>query len=895
MFDAVDIALSFLIIKNNKIIDCNLNAVNLFGYEKKADLIGLRPYDLSPYLQDDNEESIKKGREYIKRVRVEKNVNFTWRHTKRNGETFLAYINLINIKNILFALITNLDEVYESEAKIKEKDEMYKLLFEQNKNMILFIDPLNLQITEANKAALAFYGSDLKSKSFSDIIAAKENIKENIDLVLTNKRNVFFSQHLNVNNEIRDVEVHIFAISINNKDYLIAMVYDTSDIIKQNLIIDTFIRQSPYPIAVLDNEQRVININDKFTDLFQYKKEELLGKNLNQFVTSTEYRNELNENIDKVFTENFIRINTLRKRKDNQLINVEIFAFPITYHDKIIGAYVHYIDITEKIKNQTQLEVFKKVLENNNEGIMITDANERIEWVNHAFTKITGYELNEVIGKTPKILRSYEHDEKFYQKMWEEIRKKHHWHGEVWNKNKAGEIFPEWLNIYAIKNNDEVTNYVAIIKDLSESKLIDQKMRVLAQKDALTGLYNRVYFMERINQIINQRDITQFSLLFLDLDSFKEINDTLGHHAGDKFLIEISRRLQEFLKDDQLIARYGGDEFVILLKNYADKDKIINISREILEIINRPYDYEENLLYVSASLGISIYPKDGKSSDELVQNADIAMYVSKNAHDEKITFYDPIMRLKIDEKFKIATLLRKAINNKAYTLIFNPIYDLHSNKINAYEVNIEWENQLKNYEREKQREIAMQTGQINQVFDFIFTDICKLLANNNCTIPFSINITIEQLEQSAFLNLIKERIKEYQINPSLIEFMFINNYLENITRVSENIKELHKLGFNFGLDKFGLNNSSISQLRTYHINRIKLTSILTKSANKENFELIKLYRLITRELNIKLSAKKITQENELQFIKKLELDEAQGMYFSKPLTLKQVKDLLKKD
>ena len=183
---------------------------------------------------------------------------------------------------------------------------------------------------------------------------------------------MFFSQHLNANNEIRDVEVHIFAIAINNKDYLIAMVYDTSDIIKQNLIIDTFIKQSPYPIAVLDNEQRVININDKFTDLFQYEKNELIGENLNELLTTAEYRNELNENIDKVFTKILFALILYRNVKINKLINVEIFAFPITYHDKIIGAYVHYIDITEKIKNQNQLEVFKKVLENNNEGIMIT-------------------------------------------------------------------------------------------------------------------------------------------------------------------------------------------------------------------------------------------------------------------------------------------------------------------------------------------------------------------------------------------------------------------------------------------------------------------------------------------------------------------------------------------
>src|SRR5690554_6307489 len=452
LFDAIDnVPISFLIIENKKIIDCNLNAVNLFNYDSKDDLIGLEPYDLSPYLQDDGCESIKKGIYYIKKARKNKNVNFTWRHAKKNGDTFLSYINLIFINNVIFALITNLDEVREYEANIKVKDEMYKLLFEQNKNIILFIDPQNLKINNANNAAFSFYGPTLLDKDYKELIYVNENIENNIEQALTNKKNIFYSQHIDANGEIHDVEVHIFAITLKSKDHLIAMIYDTSEKIKQNLIINTFLTKSPYPIAVLDNEQRVININEKFTNLFQYDKSEVIGKNLNDLVTSVEYRSELNENINKVFSENFIRVKTLRKRKDNSLINVEIFAFPIVYNDKIIGAYVHYVDITKKIRNQNQLEVFKKVLENNNEGIMITDTFEKIEWVNHAFTKITGYTLEEIKGKTPKILSSSLQDDNFYIKMWNEIKKNKHWHGEVWNKNKQGKIYPEWLNIYAIK------------------------------------------------------------------------------------------------------------------------------------------------------------------------------------------------------------------------------------------------------------------------------------------------------------------------------------------------------------------------------------------------------------------------------------------------------------
>ncbi len=903
LFEAIDsVPLSFCIVDKGVIIDCNLNAVNLFGYEKKSDLIGLKPFDLSPYLQDDNEESIIKGNEYIRRAQIEKNVNFTWRHSKKNGDTFLAYINLISIKNVLFALITNIDEAKEVEASIREKDEMYKLIFSHNKHMIYILDAKTLKITDANQATIDFYGYDidtLKSLSYDDLFLHENgDLPKLIEEVLTNKRNFFFGKHRLANGEIRDVEIHIFAITLNNKEYLINMVYDTTEKIQQNIIINTFIQKSPYPIAVLDNTQRVLDINDKFTELFQYQKEDLLGKNLNDLLTTIEYRNELNKHIDKVFTENFIRVKTLRKRKDNSLINVEIVAFPITYNDKIIGAYVHYIDITQKIKDQNQLQVFKKVLENNNEGILITDTDGHIEWVNHAFTKITGYTLDEIMGNTPRILKSDIHDSTYYKNMWEHIYRDNHWHGEIWNKNKKGEIYPEWLNIYAIKNNNITTNYVGIFKDLSESKIIDQKMRILAQKDVLTGLYNRVYFTDKLNRIIQSKQNENIAVLFMDLNHFKEINDTLGHYAGDQFLVEISRRLQSSLDEQTIIARYGGDEFVVLLNNFKNKHQVTSQARKLLEQISRPYIYQGNYLLTSASLGIALYDKDGTTCDELIQNADIAMYVAKNSGmDKKIQYYTYKMRKDIDERFKIANLLRIALEKKAYTLLYEPIYNIHTDKIIGLELKIKWHNtQLESYSRNKYLNVAIKTGQINQIFDFMFDDICcRLSKSKNFKVPISINISIEQLEQSTFLHVIKEKMRKYHFDPTKIEFEFTDNNLnDSSSRASRTINELLKLGYNFTLDNFGQENSSIAQLKHYQIKKIKLATNLFKlnDDNKINYELIKLYRMISREMNILLIAKGISQDKQVALIKDLELDGCQGSYYSKPLTFNQINKLL---
>lgn len=898
--DTIDnFPISFYIIDKDIIVDCNIAAVNMFGYENKQDIIGLKPFDLSPLLQDDGIRSDIKGREIIKKAFVEKNVNFKWLHLKKNGDTFLAFINLIYVNNVLFAFLTNISEFKRLEDTIKEKDYIYKLLFEENNNVMYLIDPNTCNIIDANKAAVNYYGYDLKTlktMKINDLTINNDNdVKEYIKNILSYKQNFFLLKHINKNNEIRDVEISSFPITLNNQQFLFNIIYDVTERVRQNVIINTFLTQSPYPIAILDNEQQVININEKFTSLFQYEKDEVIGKNLNDLITSMEFRDELNNNIEKVFKENFIRVKTLRKRKDNKLIDVEIVAFPITYNDKIIGAYVHYIDITQKIKDKSQLEVFKKVLENSNEGIVITDSFGHTEWINHAFTQITGYTLNDIFGSNPRILKSNLQNQEFYNNMWYHIIHDHHWHGEIWNKNKKGEIYPEWLSIYAITNKQITTHYVGIFKDLSEMKTIDQKMRVLAQKDALTGLCNRVYFTERLNQILKTEQTNDTAILFIDLDHFKEINDSLGHHIGDQFLIELSNRFQKIITGNNLIARFGGDEFVILLRGFNSKIHVMNMAKKVFSTINEPYIYQENYLQVSGSIGISIYPKDGQTSDELIQNADIAMYAAKKNFDKKLVYYTPKMRKDIDERFKIANLLREAIEEKSYTILYEPIYDLNTNKILSVEAKIKWKQQQLNLSTKKYFKIALENGLINKIFNFTFEEVCiQLTKHKNFTTPISINISIEQLEQNQFIFLIKEILKKYPINPKYIEFEFTDNNVVHSNRITKNIHDLLKLGFNFTLDNFSEENFSIALLKHYSIKKIKLDKNLLRNLTIDSmhYEFIKMFRLNSKIMNIALIAKGISQIDQLTILKNLKLDGGQGSYFSKPIRFSQINKLI---
>lgn len=263
---------------------------------------------------------------------------------------------------------------------------------------------------------------------------------------------------------------------------------------------------------------------------------------------------------------------------------------------------------------------------------MVTDANKTIVWVNPAFEKSTGFSAHEAIGNSPAILQSGRHDLSFYQEMWSALDKYGQWQGEVWNRHKSGEIHPEWLRISSVKNTGQrVTNYVGVFSDVHTQEHVLERLRYLAYYDGLTGLPNRRLFLDRLNLSISQarRDKHQLAVMFIDLDHFKHINDTLGHRFGDALLIAITERMKIFLRNGDTLARLGGDEFTIILPSIPHTDAAINVARKIIDGCSMPVHVEGKVMQVTTSIGISLFPDDGNTSDELLNHADMAMYKVK--------------------------------------------------------------------------------------------------------------------------------------------------------------------------------------------------------------------------------------------------------------------------
>ncbi len=330
-------------------------------------------------------------------------------------------------------------------------------------------------------------------------------------------------------------------------------------------------------------------------------------------------------------------------RKSGEGFPVEYQATPIIENGRVVGAVVVFKDITERLKAEESLKQSAAVFDNTAEAILISDANNRIIKVNDAFIRITGYRREEVIGKDPKMLSSGKQGDEFYRSLWNALQTKGQWVGEIWNRRKSGEIYPEWLSISAITNErGQISNYIAVFNDISPVKQTEERLQYLAHHDPLTGLPNRLLLQDRLAHAVRtaHRNKQQLAVLFIDLDGFKEINDTHGHQLGDALLEKASRRLRSCLREGDTVARLGGDEFIVILEQTTDREGIVQVVEKILEALRKPMKLQGLDLNISGSIGISLYPDDALDCQDLVKRADTAMYQAKQNGRNGYAFFD---------------------------------------------------------------------------------------------------------------------------------------------------------------------------------------------------------------------------------------------------------------
>lgn len=558
--------------------------------------------------------------------------------------------------------------------------------------------------------------------------------------------------------------------------------------------------------------------------------------------------------------------------------------------------------LAERKNSESELKISAAVFNYASEAIMITNSNNEIETVNPAFCNISGYQASEVIGKTPSILSSGKHTPEFYQQMYDELDEIDCWQGEIWNKRKNGEIFPEFLAISVVRDSyNKPIQYISLFSDITKHKKYEEDIWLQANYDALTGLPNRNMCLERLKYEFSHgsNKPNHIAVLFIDLDRFKNVNDTWGHNSGDELLKQASIRLNSCIRDSDIVARFGGDEFVIVLTGIKNKLDIERIARSIINKISTPFmlndctDIGTNEAVVSASIGITIAPTDGTDVDVLLKNADTAMYQAKESGRNGYKFFTTSMNETVTARMQVEQALRQAVKRNEFVLHYQPVVCLKSGDIIGAEALIRWQQPNKGLVfPDNFIGIAEDTGLIEFIGQWVIEQACRDLQywqSIGLKLQVAVNVSSRQCKQTSevpITEVIKNALKQYNIHPSCLKVEITESLLmDNSQEMISSLQEIRNLGVSIHMDDFGTGYSSLSYLKHFPIDVLKIDRAFIEGAisDQTDASLVKAVVLIGHSLQLKLVGEGIETQEHLDYLASLGCDFGQGYYISKPL------------
>ena len=549
-----------------------------------------------------------------------------------------------------------------------------------------------------------------------------------------------------------------------------------------------------------------------------------------------------------------------------------------------------------------------KLVENAMDGILITDKDGVILYANNAFLYISGYSLEETLGKTPKIVQSGKHGQEFYKEMWDTLKRDGAWKGEIWNKRKNGELYPQLLTITEIKDpaDGERIYYASVIHDLTEVKKSEEELKHRAYHDALTKLPNRHLFMDRLEQAVNRakRRHAKFAVLFIDLDNFKNVNDSLGHNVGDMLLKEISQRLIGCARDVDTVSRIGGDEFTIILEGVEKEGEIGIVASRVLKSMSVPFSFDGTELYVTASVGIAVYPENGDSATSLLKNADLAMYHVKEMGRNNFHYFTESLNRKAVNRLEMEIRLRKAIKDKEMVAHYQPKIDIFSGKIIGMEALARWPKSMEMLGGPSDFiPIAEQTGMIIDMDTLILEKACTFAKTLKETfngkadfLRVSVNLSTKNLESLDLLKNLIEIVERSGLDPRDVEFEVTESVIvRNVESAIAILNSLSRNGFSISIDDFGTGYSSLSYLTKFPLSTLKIDkSFVENLAVEPNARAIaKAIVSMAHGINIKAIAEGVESVEQLEFLRDIGCDQMQGFLFSKPLPEQEMMDLMK--
>jgi diguanylate cyclase (GGDEF)-like protein/PAS domain S-box-containing protein len=579
-------------------------------------------------------------------------------------------------------------------------------------------------------------------------------------------------------------------------------------------------------------------------------------------------------------------------RKDGTAIPVEYWSNPVVADGVVVGAIATFVDITQRKQAEAQLSLAAKVFEQSGEGIIITDAQCNIVMINQAFTAVTGYSEAEVMGQNPRMQSSGRHDRAFYSAMWEAIATQGRWQGEVWNRRKDGSVYPELISIIRVLDaRGEVTHYIGISSDITQHKAAEARIQRLAHFDPLTGLPNRALLSDRVSHALSaaQRHHTQLVVMFVDLDHFKNVNDTLGHRIGDALLIAVAARLKAAVREVDTVSRQGGDEFVLILPD-TDADGAAHVAGKLLEAVAQPYQIETFELTVTLSIGIALYPGDGGDFEVLSKCADAAMYRAKHDGRNTYRFFTMEMQARSAHNLHMENDLRRALARKQLLLHYQPQISLRDGRIVGVEALLRWQHpELGMIAPADFIPLAEESGQILPIGEWALRSAARQMKAwmdaGLAPMVMAVNLSAVQFRHPHLPELVTQILDEEKLAPQHLELELTEGVaMEDAPAAIAVMDRLHGRGIRMSIDDFGTGYSSLSYLKRFKVYKLKIDQSFVRDIGEdpEDRAIVVAIISLAKGLGLKTIAEGVETEAQLAFLREHGCDEVQGYYFSQP-------------
>ena len=803
----------------------------------------------------------------------------------------------------------------QSKESLRQSETNYQHLFDSNPVPMWVFERKTLKFLAVNEAASRQYG--FSSQEFLTMtildIRPEEDIPALLEVTANPSQGLQEStiwRHRKKNGTIIDVEIVGHNLDFHGIEAELIAARDVTERKKAEEMaqrLASIVEFSEDAIIGKSLDGAITSWNRAAEKMYGYTSAEVMGRDLS-FLLSVERQTELQVIMERMHTGLAIQsLETQRLTKAGSVLDVSLSISPIKdASGRVTGASTIARDITAHKRADEQLKLQSAALEAAANAIVITDSHGSILWVSGAFTTMTGYSKEEVLGKNPRLLKSGDQPESYYADLWSAISSGKVWRGEIVNRRKNGSAYTEDMTITPVtrdSGNPANRYFIAIKQDITNRKNAEQRVQYLAYYDDLTGLANRTLLQDRLAKAVAdaRRQKYNVALLFLDLDGFKDINDSLGHSVGDLLLQEVAQRLKRWGREQDTVSRLGGDEFLVMLPHVVDVSDAAVAAERLMDVIDAVFVIQGHSLHVHCSLGISIFPGHGEDGETLIKNADAAMYSAKQSGRNSFRFFTEDLNTQAMERLTLENGLRSALTREELFLMYQPQMDICTGRIIGLEALLRWQHPtLGLVPPDKFIRIAENSGLILPIGEWVLRTACsqarKWQEDGLPAVTVAVNVSAIQFRQEDFCGLVRKVLQETGLPPQHLELELTESLLlANAELMLSVIQELKAMGVTLAIDDFGTGYSSFSYLRQFRVSKLKIDRefIRDVAVNPDDAAIASAIISMAKSLHLKVIAEGVEDEAQMSFLRTHQCDEIQGYYFSKPLAVDKVADKLR--